>query len=169
VVSYHVRRLSGLGFVTLVRKKARRGAIEHYYTATVRPGISDEAWANVPAVVKRATVAAHLEHVARHVNAAAGAGGFDIPDAHLTRSPITVDAQGWKALARELAAMTEKIRRIEAAGAKRLNAANQEGETEATVVLMLFRSAAALEPPEQPLAASPSNHVKQRRTVAKPR
>jgi DNA-binding transcriptional ArsR family regulator len=160
VVSYHVRRLSGMGFIKLVKKTPRRGAIEHYYTATTRPRITDEAWASVPPVVKRATVAAHLQHVARHVNAAATAGGFDIPDAHLTRSPINVDTKGWKALARQLATMTERIQRIEAESAKRLKAADHEGEIEATVVLMLFRSAPALEVPEQPLATPPTTRVK---------
>lgn len=32
-VSYHVRRLETLGFLRLVRRTQRRGAIEHHYTA----------------------------------------------------------------------------------------------------------------------------------------
>ena len=42
--AYHVRQLVGLGLVELVRRTARRGAIEHHYTARVRPTITDEGW-----------------------------------------------------------------------------------------------------------------------------
>src|SRR5881275_3503017 len=54
VLSYHVRRLTALGFVKLVRRVPRRGAVEHYYTAPARPRITDQAWGSVPAVVKQA-------------------------------------------------------------------------------------------------------------------
>ncbi|MEA2298181.1 MAG: hypothetical protein QOF77_1117 [Solirubrobacteraceae bacterium] len=139
-VSYHVRRLVGLGFLKLVKKTPRRGAVEHYYTAIARPRITDAAWGDVPPIVKRAMVSATLENVARYVNTAAGAGGFDIPDAHLTRSPITVDAEGWRALAVELEALTGRVQQIAADSAARLAADDHRGELEASVVLMLFRS-----------------------------
>jgi DNA-binding transcriptional ArsR family regulator len=120
VLSYHVRRLTALGFVKLVRRVPRRGAVEHYYTATSRPRISNEAWGAVPAVVKQATVSAALDQIGAHVGAAAATGGFDDAHAHLTRSPVTVDAEGWRALSRELDAMTKRIREIEAASERRL-------------------------------------------------
>jgi DNA-binding transcriptional ArsR family regulator len=34
-VSYHVRRLKALGYVRLVRRVQRRGAVEHFYAAAV--------------------------------------------------------------------------------------------------------------------------------------
>jgi DNA-binding transcriptional ArsR family regulator len=140
-VSYHVQRLLGLGFLKLVRKTPRRGAVEHYYTAIARPRVTDAAWGGVPPIVKQAAVSAALEHVAKHVNAAASFGGFDLPDAHLTRSPVVVDAQGWSELAADLLAMTERVQRIAAESAERLAAGDRDGETEASVVLMLFRPA----------------------------
>jgi DNA-binding transcriptional ArsR family regulator len=144
VLSYHVRRLTALGFVKLVRRVPRRGAVEHYYTATARPRITNEAWGAVPAVVKQATISAALDQVGAYVSAAAASGGFDAAEAHLTRSPVTVDAEGWRALARELDAMTERIREIEAESEKRLRAGAGAGEVDrrdASVVLMLFESA----------------------------
>jgi DNA-binding transcriptional ArsR family regulator len=146
VLSYHVRRLTALGFVKLVRRVPRRGAVEHYYTATTRPRITNEAWGAVPAVVKQATISAALAQVGAYVSAAASSGGFDAAEAHLTRSPVTVDAEGWRALARELDAMTERIREIEAESEKRLRAGSGAGagpvdRRDASVVLMLFESA----------------------------
>src|SRR4051794_38595206 len=38
--SYPVRQLAGLGFVRLVDRAARRGAIEHYYVAVAQPTVS---------------------------------------------------------------------------------------------------------------------------------
>jgi DNA-binding transcriptional ArsR family regulator len=144
-VSYHVRRLVHLGFLKQVRQTPRRGAIEHYYTAIARPRITDAAWANVPTIVKRAMVDATLESVGRYVAAAAGTGGFDVADAHLTRSPITVDAQGWSELASELERLTARVVEIQRESAERL--AESEGpETQASVVLMLFDSSDVADP-----------------------
>jgi DNA-binding transcriptional ArsR family regulator len=142
VVSYHVRRLTALGFVKLVRRVPRRGAVEHYYTATSRPRITDQAWASVPALVKQATIAAALHEVGASVSSAAAVGGFDAPEAHLTRSPVRIDERGWRELAGELDGLTDRIARIESESAKRLAGADGDGGSprEASVVLMLFES-----------------------------
>lgn len=137
-ISYHIHRLVDLGFLRLVKRIPRRGAIEHFYTAVVRPLITDAAWGEVPPIVKRAMVRGTLENVARHVNAAAEAGGFDTADAHLTRNPVKVDEQGWRELAGELETLMKRAKQIAGESAARLE--DQAG-VEATVVLMLFESA----------------------------
>jgi DNA-binding transcriptional ArsR family regulator len=138
-VSYHVRRLVHLGFLKQVDQIPRRGAIEHYYTAIAGPRITDAAWSSVPTIVKRAMVGATVETVGRQVTAAAGAGGFDVADAHLTRTPLVVDEQGWRDVAAELRTLTDRLVQIQRDSAARL--AELPGrETKATVVLMLFDS-----------------------------
>jgi DNA-binding transcriptional ArsR family regulator len=146
VLSYHMRRLQTLGLVKLVKRVPRRGAVEHYYTATTRPRITDAAWGATPAIVKQATINAALEQIGSYVNDAAATGGFDADEAHLTRSPLTIDEQGFTALARELEALTARIQKIEADSTKRLTGNDHEGERQATVVLMLFNSPAATAP-----------------------
>ena len=47
-VSYHVRALLELGCVELVSTAQRRGAIEHYYRAVVRPFFRDRDWKKLP-------------------------------------------------------------------------------------------------------------------------
>src|SRR5579859_7881418 len=142
VVSYHVRRLQALGFLKLVKRVPKRGAIEHYYTAKARPRITDAAWAKAPGVVKEATVKAALDQIGGYVTVAATTGGFDAAEAHLTRSPVTVDGQGFTALARELEAMTGRIQQIEVESRKRLASGKATGERTASVVLMLFETPA---------------------------
>jgi DNA-binding transcriptional ArsR family regulator len=141
VLSYHVRRLTALGFVKLVRRVPRRGAVEHYYTLQSRPRISNEAWASVPAVVKEATVSAALDQIGTYVGAAAAGGGFGAPEAHLTRNPVTLDEQGWLELSRELDALTDRIAVVEAESEARLKRGDHEGQREASMVLMLFEDA----------------------------
>lgn len=142
VLSYHVRRLSALGFLKLVKRVPRRGAVEHYYTATAGPRITSLTWGETPTIVKQATVAAALQEIGSHVNAAVGAGGFEQAESHLSRSPVTVDEKGWQALARELDGLLARIQKIEAESGKRLLHAQHQGEQPATVVLMLFNSPA---------------------------
>jgi hypothetical protein len=53
---------------------------------------------------------------------------------------VTVDSKGWSALARELDATLERIKKIEDASRRRLQKAEPAGKQEATVVMMLFNS-----------------------------
>lgn len=142
LVSYHVRRLEAAGLVKLVRRKQRRGAIEHYYKAVERPVITSDAWARTPSIVKQAMVRAVLSQVAEHVNAAANSGGFEREDAHLTRSPMVLDAEGWHEVAGRLDALLKDFEDIAARAEKRLAGADHEGAINATAVLMLMESVA---------------------------
>jgi DNA-binding transcriptional ArsR family regulator len=139
-VSYHVRQLAGLGLIKLVKRTPRRGAIEHHYKAVGRPQITDDAWAGTPTTVKDAVVGAALGDLGTAVTSAAAAGGFSRPDAHLTRTQLTVDEKGWKDLDKELNATLARVQRITDDSAKRLAKASGDGEQAATVVMMLFGS-----------------------------
>jgi DNA-binding transcriptional ArsR family regulator len=153
VVSYHVRRLEALGFLKLVRREPRRGAVEHYYTATSRPRITNAAWGKLPAIVKDASIKAAVDQIGAYVAAGAAEGGFNAADAHITRTPVTVDSKGWHAIARELDNLQNRLVKIEEASQKRLARADHADEQEATVVLMLFNS-----PTEVPAQGAPSDH-----------
>jgi DNA-binding transcriptional ArsR family regulator len=150
VVSYHVRRLHALRFLKLVKRVPRRGAVEHYYTTVAGPHITNEAWRSTPTVVKQATVSAALQELGSQASAVVAAGGFEREGAHLSRTPMTVDAQGWSELARELDAMLPRLQRIEAESRKRLMRSDHEDEQRATVGLLLFGSG-------EPAAAEAAN------------
>lgn len=141
VMSYHVRRLHALGFLELVKRTPRRGAIEHHYRAKARPKVTDEGWAETPAIVKRAMVGATLQQLSGYVNTAASQGGFDRGDAHLSRSSITLDEQGWKELAREMTSnWIGTIERLERESAVRLKEQDAEAGSAVGVVMMLFEA-----------------------------
>ena len=148
-LSYHMRRLAALGFVKLVKRVPRRGAVEHYYTAVKRPRITSKAWAETPTIVKQATIRAALAQVGHYVNDAAVTGGFEVDEAHLTRSPMTLDERGWREVADVLDAMVERVKKIEEQSKDRLKRADHQHERSATLVLMLFESS-----PEAPAGVS---------------
>src|SRR2546429_4319318 len=136
-VSYHVRQLASVGLLKLVRTTPRRGAIEHHYTAQIRPKITDAAWGRTPEVVKKNMVSGWVEQVGAHVAAGASEGGFDREDAHATRSAVMLDEKGWKAISRELSRTLERIEKIGAEAAERVKK-DPDGGFRATTVIMHF-------------------------------
>jgi len=137
-VSYHVRQLAGLGLIKLVRTTPRRGAVEHHYTAKIRPKVTDETWGQIPEIVKKNLVAGWTQQLGSHVADAVANGGFDRRDSHQSRSAFDVDEKGWKALAKELERTLDRIEKIEAETKERV-AADPSIETfRATAAMMLF-------------------------------
>jgi DNA-binding transcriptional ArsR family regulator len=140
-VAYHVRELARYGFIELVKKTPRRGAVEHYYRAKARPRVSDAGWAATPSVVKQAMVRSALEQISTFVNAAALEGGFDREQAHLNRVELVVDERGWEELSKELWRVLQALPKIEEASRKRLGRSDHDGEQRVTVVTMAFETA----------------------------
>lgn len=136
-VSYHVRQLASLGLIKLVRTTPRRGAVEHHYTAQIRPKITDDAWGRTPEIVKKNMVSGWVQQLGSHVASGAASGGFDREDAHMTRSGWTLDDKGWKAISRELLKTLDKIEKLAAESGERVKKDPESG-FRATTVIMHF-------------------------------
>src|SRR3954464_6605804 len=54
--AYHVRTLERLGLIELVDERPVRGAIEHYYRATARPGLAGADWSQATPIARQAAV-----------------------------------------------------------------------------------------------------------------
>jgi hypothetical protein len=141
-VSYHVRFLARVGLIELTSTKPRRGAVEHYYRAVGRVSVTDQAWAQVPEVVKSGMISATLDQAGRVIGAAASSGGFDRGDAVVARREMLLDEQGFAELAGELNGLLERVKAIERESAERLEALPDHAEAElgAGLVMMLFES-----------------------------
>jgi DNA-binding transcriptional ArsR family regulator len=139
-VSYHVRALADLDCVELVRTAQRRGAIEHYYRAVVRPFFSDRDWKRLPRSARQAVSDVALQMIWEDVSKAIKGGTFEgRPDRYLTRSPLVLDEQGWGELNDAVAGVLEDSVRIAAKSADRL-AKSGEGGIPTKLVLMHFES-----------------------------
>jgi DNA-binding transcriptional ArsR family regulator len=142
-VSYHVRALLDLGCIELVDTAQRRGAIEHYYRAIVRPFFSDSDWKRIPRSGRQAISDALLRVIWEDVSEAIEAGTFDSrPDRYLTNTPMVVDEEGWSELAEVMARALREVQKVESQSARRLKKSKEAGVT-MKVVLMQFES-----PPE---------------------
>ncbi|MEA2308452.1 MAG: hypothetical protein QOG86_929 [Thermoleophilaceae bacterium] len=140
-VSYHVRQLASLGLIKLVRTTPRRGAVEHHYTAQIRPKITDDTWGRTPEIVKKNIVSGWVQQLGAHVNAGAEEGGFEREEAHMTRSAYTLDDKGWKAISRELLRALEKVEKLGAEASERVKKDPESG-FRATTVIMHFEGPA---------------------------
>ena len=140
VVAYHVRKLHQLGLIELERESRVRGAIQRHYRAYERPRISEEAWGAAPPVAKQALIDATLQQIHDYGRASNAAGGFDRPDAHITRTALRLDREGWERLAASLMSLLEDVEKI-TEEAKEREAAGTAGEIEDVgLVMMLFEA-----------------------------
>jgi DNA-binding transcriptional ArsR family regulator len=139
-VSYHVRTLADLGLVKLVKRRTRRGAVEHYYQARGRAQVTNRAWAQVPGVVKRSMVAVALEQAVDQAGAAAAAGGFDHEDSNLSRQSVQLDAKGFSELSAAIGRLHEELASIQGRSADRLGKAGNGDAIQAGLVTMLFET-----------------------------
>src|SRR5918994_1212816 len=120
-VSYHVRALLDLGCIELVSTAQRRGAIEHYYRAVVRPFFSDRDWKRLPRSGRQAISDVALQVVWQVISEAIKAGTFESrPDRHLSHSSFVLDDEGWKEMTNLFAGVLAEAQRIESTSAKRL-------------------------------------------------
>ena len=140
-VSYHVRELAKLGLIKLVRTTQHRGAIEHHYTGVAASRVSDQAWSELPPIVRDRMTAAWLSEIVKPVNDAAAGGGFLADDTHLSRTQLVLDDKGRKALAKELEATLQRVDRIQEQARKRLGG-NPDAEQHTTLIMLRFDNAA---------------------------
>jgi DNA-binding transcriptional ArsR family regulator len=135
-VSYHVRMLHDLGCIELVETEPRRGALEHYYRAVVRPFFGDRDWKRLPKNARGSISDAVLQLVWEDAAEAIKGGLFDErEDRHLSRSVLSLDEQGWNDLHDLLAQTLDKAMQIQADSASR---ASKNGDEAFNVNLVMM-------------------------------
>lgn len=128
-VSYHVRILVQCEAIELVKTEPVRGALEHFYRATVRNHFDDDSWADLPESVRRALFGQTLKQIWSHVTAASKAGGLDDPQGHISWITPDLDEQGYEDMVEHVNASLERAMEIQEESANR-RAARGADETE---------------------------------------
>jgi DNA-binding transcriptional ArsR family regulator len=139
-VAYHVKTLEELGLVKLTRTAPRRGATEHWYELAALPVISERVWGDLPASLQDPVIGTVLDEIGRDLGRSAGDGGFGRKDAHLSRMPLTVDAEGFHAISEILEGALQAIHAAEAAALERISGGASAEAMGARAVLMLFET-----------------------------
>ena len=142
--TYHTRVLRDLGFVELVRTAKVRGARQHFYRATVRPWLDDEAAAAVPAEARGAILSGVVADIWADLNASATAAVLNRADVHVSRTLLRLDRMGWAELSARLTALIEDALRLESESAARLE--RDPAAAEPPSELALFHFARAEDP-----------------------
>lgn len=119
-VSYHVRALVDLDCIELVDTAPRRGAVEHYYRATRRAILEDDAWRSLPPTARRGFAVQWFKEAFKAVSAAIDAGGFEGEREHYaSHVTLRLDEQGRQQLNQRLSEVAEEARRLQTESAAR--------------------------------------------------
>jgi hypothetical protein len=105
-VAYHVRKLEKFNCIELVETRQVRGATEHFYRAIARAISDADEWESLSPAERRPISRHVVQLIVGDAVTADQAQTFDSrPDRHLSRTPMTLDEQGWK----EMAALCEEF------------------------------------------------------------
>jgi DNA-binding transcriptional ArsR family regulator len=140
-VSHHVRMLRDLGWVELVRTEPRRGAVEHFYRASTRPFLDDEAWLQLPIPMRRGLARQLFRTIFAEASQAGATGGFDDAGAHIDRMLLELDETGRREVSEVLTGVLEAVQQIQdRADRRQARPEGPEGDVvTSSVALLHFR------------------------------
>lgn len=127
-LSYHVNELKKYGCIELDSTAQRRGATEHFYRATMRPYFNDRDWSKVPRTGRQGISSSILQMVVDDSVEALDAGTFDArTDRHMSRTPLSLDEEGWTELHDLLKVTLERSLDIQSKAAGRMERDGTKG------------------------------------------
>jgi DNA-binding transcriptional regulator GbsR (MarR family) len=136
-VSFHVNELLADDAIELVKTVQRRGAIEHYYKAKMRPEISDAELRALPKATRRKFAALILQAIIAEGLSSLRHEKMDEDDQlNLIWMPITLDAEGRREVSAIQAEMLERLEDVKTESELRLAAG--EDISERIVAMMSF-------------------------------
>jgi DNA-binding transcriptional ArsR family regulator len=133
-LSYHVTALAKAGAIELVRTEPRRGAVEHFYRALVRPWFSDADWTRLAPTLRGTIHDQNLLSVWNDVSAAAPAGGFEHEFATVAFAWFELDDRAIEELSGECHRLFERAFELQAEAAERKAAGAKTLPTELAVL-----------------------------------
>jgi len=144
-VSYHIKILESCDAIELVKTKPVRGALEHFYRATMRAKLEEDEWALLPDSAKGQLTNQTLTQIGRHANEAAAAGGFNDPKSVVAWVDFVLDDEAYEKLGEEVVRVIEMVADLEAEAAVRLakldDGAREEAEHRLELASLLFHRA----------------------------
>ena len=144
-VAYHLKQLRDLGAIEVDRTERRAGGrvIERFYRATQRAYFDEKAWELLSDSERLGLAWSILRLMSKDISTAMTSGTFfDGYDANLTRSPMTVDAEGWDEITELVGQAAEDLFAIEERVQERSEERGEKAEIHAKVQMLHFRSPA---------------------------
>jgi hypothetical protein len=126
-ISHHVKQLVKYDCAEEAERKVRRGAIEHFYRATPSPVVSSAEVNNMAQPARRAFSAQIVQKVLDDLELGFEGGTIDgRSDWHLTRIPMSLDAEGWQELLAIHKRALEEMYEVQARSDKRRGKSGEE-------------------------------------------
>lgn len=145
LTSHHIKVLRELGCVELVKEVTHGGRTEHIYRATKRQHFKPEEWEKVDPHARPPITVSILRLISEDVGKSLASGRFDeLPDNHLSRSPLDVDEEGWREVVSILNRALDEVLEVTVRSVERARLSGEELR-KIRVVMMQF-----LMDPERP-------------------
>lgn len=138
LVCHHIRVLRDVGLIELVDVKHHGGRKEHIYRATQRQYFDLEEWLRIDPKLQQPLITTILGQISEDTGRAMIEGKFtELPDSHLSRSPIELDKAGWGEV---VEALELALNGVLEAHARSVERSRESGEAlmPARVVMMQF-------------------------------
>lgn len=138
LVCHHVKVLKDVGLIELVDVRHHGGRREHIYRATQRQYFTLEEWLAIEPRLRNPIITTILSQISEDTARAIVEGRFaELPDSHLSRSPIELDREGWQEVVDVLETALEGV--LEA-HARSIERGRESGEAlmPARVMIMQF-------------------------------
>lgn len=143
-LGYHVKVLSGMEMIRLVRTKKRRGALEHFYELNSRIlDFDDVDWGRIPEPIRTSFSASLLRIGMDEAVEALRAGTFNARDSHQSRTPMILDERGFNKLTKLMNDTLQKMLEIREKSAKDLEKTGGQG-IPIEVLMVGFETAAGV-------------------------
>jgi len=127
-IAYHVRVLYDLGLIEIVEEESVRGSIAHFYKAVERSLIDNADWKQLDPQIRSAFSGHVTEAFITDAANSLAAGVFDKrDDRQASRTPLLLDREGWRQVAKIQAKANEEILKVKAAAAERMDGTGSEG------------------------------------------
>jgi DNA-binding transcriptional ArsR family regulator len=121
-VTYHLGVLEDLGCVELVRVEPAVGGrvVQHFYKAVKRAWLDRESWDQLDAEDQQGITSTLMEMISADIQEAMSGGTLsDPPTNHISRTPMTVDQDGWDEVVALLSSTLDELLEIQTRVANR--------------------------------------------------
>lgn len=137
--SFHVAELKMSDVIEQVRTEPRRGAVEHFYRAKLRPEVSDEEWRALPMPSRRKFAATLLQAIVAESLSSLRHGQMDADeDLTLIWMAMRLDAEGRKEVSELQAEMLGRLEDLKARSEARLPEIAEEAAPPRIIAMMGF-------------------------------
>jgi DNA-binding transcriptional ArsR family regulator len=120
-LGYHIRRLAEWGYLEFVEDRDVGGVVEHFYRVVERPFYDEAAWELLTPGERAVALRGVLSDVLADIAGTELDGALDARlEAHISRSPLQLDARAWKELDALLVTLLDSGHEVGAAAAGRV-------------------------------------------------